>query len=64
MPDSFFDIDDCFSWSEFWFEIRHGKWEFGWDDRKPLPGWGGCMYMWYDRPHYALRLWRFYVSNL
>lgn len=61
---SFFDIDDDFSWRNLWFEIRHGKWVFHWDDRKPLPGWGGCYYMWYDGPHYGLRLWRFYVGNM
>ena len=43
--------------------LRSGKWDFGWDDRKPLPGWGGFVYVWYDGPHYALRLWRFYVCN-
>jgi hypothetical protein len=35
---SFFEIDEGFSWRGLWWEIRNGDWEFGWDDRKPLPG--------------------------
>jgi hypothetical protein len=46
----------------FMYDIFHGKWDCGWDDRKPLPGWGGAVYVWYDGPHYALRIWRFYIT--
>jgi hypothetical protein len=43
-------------------DLWHGEWTFGWDDRRPLPSWGGAVYIWYDGPHYALRIWRVYVA--
>lgn len=57
----FVDADDDFTWSGLWHAMRYHNWKWGWDDRKPLPSFGSAIYLYYDGPHYAMRIWRFYV---
>lgn len=51
-----------FSWRQLWLDARQLKWEFYWDDRKPLPSFAGAVHCYYDYHFYAARLWRFTVT--
>lgn len=52
------------SWKNFWWLIRYGDKQIGWEDKKEWPGkpYFFIGFMWYDGPHFVIHLYKFYFG--